>query len=108
MARFYVGQPVVCVDGKIKPMVDRMWPGLNWPVHGKRYVVRGYVNVISGWPGVLVREITNRRIRYLGGSVAEASFSELRFAPITDEQVRSIIEEAVKPPQTVRKMEEVE
>lgn len=94
---FYVGQPVVCVDGKVKPIVELYWPGLIWPIYGQRYTVRGYVEVRSGWPGLVVQEIRNRTIFYWSGTYAEASFDQKRFVAATDQQVRAIVEDAIKP-----------
>lgn len=84
MARFYEGQPVVCVKGGSNPNADRRYPGLRWPVKGRRYTIRkaeipqrGRMNF------VLVNGISNRAIRWPCGTRYEAGFWEDRFEPAT-------------------------
>ena len=87
MARFYIGQPVVCVDGRVRPHVDRRYPGLQWPRRGRRYTIRENIDgkANGGWlTFVTVGEIRNRKIRWPDGRVAEAGFHEDRFEPATD------------------------
>ena len=97
--RFYNGQPVVCINDNFS-WARRMYPftDIVYPVRGQRYVVRGYVNITvshrANAPALLVVGITNPRVRYVNGEMHEAGFAEHRFAPITEEQVKSIIEEA--------------
>lgn len=89
MAKFYVGQPVLCVDGDFARASVRV-PNVTWPVEGRTYVVRAYV--CGGlYPGIVVREITNRVVPYNGlwagtgrNFKAEASFWDERFVPATD------------------------
>jgi hypothetical protein len=87
MARFYIGQPVVCVDGRVRPHVDRRYPGLRWPRRGVRYTIRENIDIDShgDWiTFVTVDEIQNRKIRWPGGRKHEAGFHEDRFEPATD------------------------
>jgi hypothetical protein len=100
MARFYIGQPVVCVRDNILRGVAARYPGLMWPRKGVVYHVRE--NYDSGTPnlGVLtfvtLRELRNRRIRWPNGALREAGFWEERFEPATDigelDEVRKTVE----------------
>lgn len=84
MPRFYVGQPVICVNDELRPHVVARFPGLTWPRAGQRYTIRA--NIISrGFNFVLLREISNRKILYpRSHRYAEAGFWEERFEPATD------------------------
>jgi hypothetical protein len=85
MARFYVGQPVVCVRGGANPNADRRYPGLRWPRKGQRYVVRcAEIPVRDKRTFVLVTRISNRIITWPCGTRYEAGFWEERFEPATD------------------------
>jgi len=89
---FYVGQPVICIDDEIKPVVARLFPQVkNWPVKGHTYTIRRNMRILTrtkgGWVPltfVLVRELTNPRIMWMSGRVAEAGFHEVRFVPATN------------------------
>lgn len=88
MAKFYVGQPVICVDDRLRPNVVRRYPNMTWPVRGQRYTIRANIPAKTSNMGmltfVLLREIRNRKERYPGGTVAELGFWEERFEPATD------------------------
>lgn len=89
MARFYAGQPVVCIKN-----IDWWQPTPpvspeDLPQLGRHYTVWYYGSppIISKFgEHMMLRELTN------------LSYSEDGFAPITDEQVRGIIEEAHRVP----------
>jgi len=84
MTRFYIGQPVVCVDGRVRRRVARRWPHIAWPKEGGRYVIRGNVETKVA-TFVLLREIRNKTIAYPNSKLrAEAGFWEERFEPATD------------------------
>jgi hypothetical protein len=95
MPKFYVGQPVICVDGDFE-VVSRRYPGCTWPRLGHRYVIRAYVLEYSHFPAVVLREIENPLVRYRDGVLREAGFWDERFEPATRKEVSSIIEEAHK------------
>lgn len=88
--KFYVGQPVICVNDDFT-RADKYYPGITWPVRGRRYVVRGYVADGSArigfsrvvYAAIVVMEIRNRRVRYMDGGVREAGFWDERFEPAT-------------------------
>jgi hypothetical protein len=83
MARFYIGQPVVCVDDRLRVQVTARYPGLKWPRRGVRYTIRE--NIENGkHTFVTVHGIRNRVIRWPDGLRAEAGFHEDRFEPATD------------------------
>jgi hypothetical protein len=82
VARFYIGQPVICVDDRLRRGATQRYPGLTWPKAGARYVIRGIIE--ERFTFVTVREIKNRIIRYPNGVRAEAGFWEERFEPATD------------------------
>lgn len=85
MPRFYNGQPVVCVKGGMNPNADRRYPGLRWPVKGRRYIIRNCEIPQRGrMTFVLVAGISNRVIRWPCGTRFEAGFHEDRFEPATD------------------------
>jgi hypothetical protein len=93
VARFYIGQPVVCVDDRMRPSVARNYPQItNWPKAGKQYTIRGNITKMTQvarnrWTPltfVTVRELTNPIIAYGDGSRAEAGFHEDRFEPATN------------------------
>jgi hypothetical protein len=85
MARFYDGQPVVCVKGGSNPNAERRYPGLRWPVKGRRYTIRlAEVPIRDKITFVLVQGISNRVIRWPCGTRYEAGFWEDRFEPATD------------------------
>jgi hypothetical protein len=88
MAKFYVGQPVICVDDRLRRSVLARYPGMTWPKLGQRYTIRANLSAPTSNMGrltfVLLREIRNRRARYPSGMVAELGFWEERFAPATD------------------------
>ena len=93
--RFYPGQPVVCVEDAAYFKIDvpdyiRMLP--VWPQRGERYVVEDYTNqpnTVSGkhcmWL-VEFPEVSGTRVAY----------AENAFAPITDNQVKTIMQQALK------------
>jgi hypothetical protein len=83
VARFYIGQPVVCVDDRLRRHVVRRYPGIRWPVAGVHYVIRGIIEN-DKLTFVTLREIKNATIRWPNGARAEAGFSEDRFEPATD------------------------
>jgi hypothetical protein len=90
MARFYVGQPVTCIGtfDHMRSAAQRCGLQFDYPVKGQRYTVGGYN---SGDHRLLhVAEIPLRQGRH------DVYWGETQFAPITDEQVRDIIEEAHK------------
>lgn len=87
MARFYIGQPVVCVDDRLKAHVSLRFPNLTWPKRGRTYTIRENIDSPANdtWlTFVTVGEIRNRKIRWPGGRFAEAGFHEDRFEPATD------------------------
>lgn len=80
MAMFQVGQPVVCIDDRLRPNVVRRYPNMVWPARGQIYTIRANIeNRHSTF--VLLREIRNRKDRWPGGKVAELGFWEGRFEP---------------------------
>lgn len=91
MARFYIGQPVVCINDKISHEIRILYPNNKWPVQGQKYHVREYVPIRRGHPAILVHEIRNSRVCYFDGTIYEGGFAEFRFAPVTDEQVRALM-----------------
>lgn len=85
MARFYVGQPVICVKGGSNPNASRRYPGLRWPRKGQRYVIRcAEVPQRGRMNFVLVAGLRNRVITWPCGTRYEAGFHEDRFEPATD------------------------
>lgn len=109
MSRFYIGQPVVLVHDNWPSFWSSKWArGSTRPVKGQKYHVRSYQYDAPPPLCMTLMEITNPMVRWSDGVEREAGFAETRFAPITDEQVRGIIEEAIKTPQTIRKYEEVD
>lgn len=85
MARFYKGQPVICVDDRLRRHVTSRYPGLKWPKKGSRYVIRNpECPVGEKLTFVLVEEIRNRPIPWPSGKIHEAGFHEDRFEPATD------------------------
>jgi hypothetical protein len=67
MAKFYVGQPVICVDDRLRRSVLARYPGMTWPKLGQRYTIRANLSAPTSNMGrltfVLLREIRNRRDR---------------------------------------------
>lgn len=118
MARFYDGQPVVCVRGGENPNAGRRYPGLRWPVKGRRYTIRKAEIPHRGkWTFVLVAGISNRTIIWPCGTRYEAGFHEDRFEPATDigelDKVRKEVElymgddgVEIKPKRKVRRKED--
>lgn len=118
MARFHNGQTVICVKGGSNPNADRRYPGLRWPVRGRRYVVRvAEIPQRGRMTFILVSGISNRTIRWPCGTRYEAGFHEDRFEPATDigelDQVRKDVElfmgdngVEIKPRRRVRKKED--
>ncbi len=95
MARFYNGQPVVCVRGldfwlrnNAQVVAGHMIPKL-----GNKYVVGEYHVALLNYMN-------------LCGLCTDHWYSEEGFAPITEDQVRGIIEEATRIPSS-RVREEV-
>lgn len=85
MSRFYIGQPVICVDGRLKRGPTQRYPGLNWPKKGRKYIIRVAAIPQRGARNfVLVQEIRNRIITWPCGVSYEAGFWEDRFEPATD------------------------
>jgi hypothetical protein len=85
VSRFYIGQPVICVDGRLRRGPTQRYPGLNWPKKGQRYVIRVAAIPQRGSKNfVLLQEIRNRIITWPCGAHYEAGFWEDRFEPATD------------------------
>lgn len=93
MARFYIGQPVVCVDDRIRPSVARVYPQItDWPKAGAQYRIRANMTLMTRvsrrkWTPltfVLVHGISNPLITWGDGTRAEAGFHEDRFEPATN------------------------
>ncbi len=98
MSRFYVGQPVVLVNDDWPSFWFSKWANDSTrPVRGRTYHVRSY-QLLSPPICITLMEIKNPLVRWRDGTINEAGFAEFRFAPITDEQVRGIIEQAIKSP----------
>jgi hypothetical protein len=100
MAKFYIGQPVVCVNGKPFRGATLLYPGLRWPVEGQHYRIRGMMDIRTRigrtkWEPltfVLLSGLYNHSIRWGDGRVAEAAFWEERFKPATDiESLRDLL-----------------
>lgn len=85
MGRFYNGQPVICVDDRLRRGPTQRYPGLKWPVKGRKYVIR-VAEIPQRGPRnfVLVNELRNRVITWPCGARFEAGFWEDRFEPATD------------------------
>jgi len=99
MSMFYVGQPVVCVNGTLPHDADR-FPQIAWPIEGRHYRIRGIYGSIRTKLGhdeltfVLVHGIRNPHILWADGVVREAAFFELRFAPATSiDSLRDILQQ---------------
>lgn len=99
MARFYIGQPVVCIDGRVSLEIRTLYPSNRWPVQGQRYVIREYVPLRRGIPAVLLHEIRNKKVCYFDGTVYEGGFAETRFAPVTESQIRALMTMTVREPE---------
>lgn len=93
MSKFYVGQPVICVNGGRNPRAEALFPGLNWPETGAIYRVRAIYAPMrtqisksksADLVFILLHGLHNRKISWPNGMVAEAAFYEERFEPITD------------------------
>lgn len=78
IARFHVGQPVVCVDAKWPTLVTSS--NLQVPALDLVYHVRAIEPRPWGF-GVLLTEISNPVMKLSSGRVAEPSFDEDRFMP---------------------------
>jgi hypothetical protein len=74
---FAAGDPVICINDAF-PYARKHYPGLNYPVFGSRYIVRGYV-ADGKYPAIIVREISNPSIMYFDGDTKEAGFWDRRF-----------------------------
>lgn len=117
MARFYIGQPVLCINDEQRPGVARRFPGLVWPRRGVVYHVRWNFDSNAHPHGVLtfvgLREIRNRNIMWPGrGVMHEAGFWEERFEPATDisvfEQQRETVEIMMGEPEPVEETQSEE
>ena len=120
MARFYVGQPVICIDDRPNSWLDRHYPHVRWVVRGQRYVIRA--NIVADISGVktfvLLREISNGKVVWGDGKLRESAFWEERFEPATDisvlDEIRMDVdvfvgdEIEIARPAPVRKKEKVE
>jgi hypothetical protein len=85
VGRFYIGQPVICVDDRLRSGPTRRYPGLRWPKKGQKYVIRHAAIPQRGAKNfVLVNEVRNRIITWPCGVRFEAGFWEDRFEPATD------------------------
>jgi hypothetical protein len=85
VGRFYNGQPVICVDGRLRRGPTQRYPGLIWPKKGRKYIIRcAEVPQRGARNFVLVQEIRNRIITWPCGARFEAGFWEDRFEPATD------------------------
>ena len=78
MAKFKIGQRVICVEDKF---LDYQQPHRNiaCPEKGIIYTIRNYVN-----KGIVLKEIRNFE-RQLIGSFAEPAFKEYHFEPLKEE-----------------------
>jgi hypothetical protein len=87
VARFYIGQPVVCINDRRGAFVRRNFPLANWIKKGARYTIRE--NMTARMPnGVLtfvtLREVHNPYVAWHDGQFMEMGFWEERFEPATD------------------------
>lgn len=78
IARFHVGQPIVCVDAKWPALVTAS--NLQVPALGPVYHVRAIEPKPWGF-GIYLTEISNPSMKLSSGRVAEPSFDEDRFMP---------------------------
>ncbi|OUJ72352.1 hypothetical protein [Hymenobacter crusticola] len=78
IARFHVGQAIICVDAKWPALVASS--NLQVPASGPVYHVRDIEPKPWGF-GVLLTEISNPVMKLSSGRVAEPSFDEDRFMP---------------------------
>jgi hypothetical protein len=99
MRKFYIGQPVVCINDNFSwaKRVFSTFP-IAYPSLGQRYVVRAYLYIGDDKPIIALAGITNIKIPYTDGVWREAGFWDGRFAPVTEQQVKEIISQAIKPP----------
>jgi len=81
IARFQVGQPIVCVNAKWPTMVTTA--NLQVPASGSVYHIRAIEPKPWGF-GLLLAEISNPIMKLSSGRVAEPSFDEDRFMPVLD------------------------
>jgi hypothetical protein len=85
MGRFYNGQPVICVDDRLRPAAIRRYPNVIYPKKGQRYTIRHPDLPVGGkLTFVLVTEIRNQVVVWPCGARFEAGFWEDRFEPATD------------------------
>lgn len=77
MARFYIGQPVVCVWPREKWLENGLNPRCPIPVLGAKYHVNAYDKDFTEY--LSVKELGN------------FWYIEVAFAPITENQVQAII-----------------
>lgn len=93
MSKFYVGQPVVCVNGTPFRGAARLYPNMRWPEEGRHYRIRAIYPPINTRIGrtrwehlifVLVSGLHNAPVTWSNGMVAEAAFWEARFEPATE------------------------
>lgn len=87
---FRTGQKIICINDNFK-WAKRRWPELEYPKFGGVYVMRAYV-LIAKKSILVVREITNREIRYTDGHIREAGFWEGRFVGKFDSQLKEVQE----------------
>lgn len=78
VAKFYVGQPIVCIDAQWPAIVAAQ--NLQVPTLGPVYHVRAIEPKPWGF-GLLLAEINNPVLKLSSGRVAEPSFDEERFMP---------------------------
>jgi len=81
IARFEVGQPIICVDTQWPKAVATS--SLQVPATGAVYHVRAIEPKPWGF-GLLLTEISNPIMKLSSGRVAEPSFDEDRFMPVLD------------------------
>ena len=97
--RFYVGQPVICVNDRWGATAVRCYVenGLTFPFKNRLYHVRSYLfyRARGGWM-ITLEEIANPVVTYDFGLRCEAGFMERRFEPRTEGQVQDIMSRALR------------
>lgn len=88
MPRFYIGQPVICVDDRLNAWLIRHHPNVTWVTRGQRYTIRAHQQAVMPvnrhMNFVLLHEIRNPIVPWSDGQYMEAGFWEERFEPATD------------------------
>ena len=86
MPRFYIGQPVICVDDRRNKYLRPF--RVKWVKMGQRYTIRAYQHAVMPvnrpMDFVLLHEIHNPSVPWSDGQFMEAGFWEERFEPATD------------------------